>query len=103
MNYFDLYSSYPDRTIAAAWDSQVKEADNTWLANTLTEHGDDLFTRFAAYYAELRALPRSARRALQRRIASSTELASILPEYLHQPRPRHLHRLPRPLAAPPPL
>ena len=29
MNYFDLYSSYPDRTIAAAWDSQVKEADNT--------------------------------------------------------------------------
>ena len=37
MNYFDLYSSYPDRTIAAAWDSQVKEADNTpWLAGTLT-------------------------------------------------------------------
>ena len=27
MNYFDLYSSYPDHTIAAAWDSQVKEAD----------------------------------------------------------------------------
>ena len=25
MNYFDLYSSYPDRTIAAAWDSQVKK------------------------------------------------------------------------------
>ena len=35
MNYFDLYSSYPDRTIAAAWDSQVKEADTTpWLAGT---------------------------------------------------------------------
>ena len=40
MNYFDLYSSYPDRTIAAAWDSQVKEADKTpWLAGTLTMRG----------------------------------------------------------------
>jgi hypothetical protein len=67
MNYFDLYSSYPDRTIAAAWDSQVKEADKTpWLAGTLNECGDELFARFAACYAELRALPRSARRALQR-------------------------------------
>ena len=65
MNYFDLYSSYPDRTIAAAWDSQVKEADTTpWL----TECGGELFARFAACYAELRALPRSARRALQRRL-----------------------------------
>ena len=37
MNYFDLYSSYPDRTIAAAWDSRVKEADNIpWLTDTLT-------------------------------------------------------------------
>ena len=32
MNYFDLYSSYPDRTIAAAWDSQIKEADNDSMA-----------------------------------------------------------------------
>jgi hypothetical protein len=69
MNYFDLYSSYPDRTIAAAWDSQVKEADNAWLASTLTECGGELFARFAACYAELRALPRSARRALQRQLA----------------------------------
>ena len=83
MNYFDLYSSYPDRTIAAAWDSQVREADKTpWLAGTLTECGDELFARFAACYAELRALPRGARRALQRRLARSVELAAILPEYL---------------------
>ena len=87
MNYFDLYSSYPDRTIAAAWDSQVKEADKTpWLADTLTECGDELFARFAACYAELRALPRSARRALQRQLARSSELAAILPEYLQQRR-----------------
>ena len=48
----------------------------------LTECGGELFARFAACYAELRALPRSARRALQRRLARSAELAAILPEYL---------------------
>ena len=63
MNYLDLYSSYPDHTIAAAWDSQVKEVDKTsWLAETKA-YGDELFARFAACYADLRALPRSARRA----------------------------------------
>ena len=94
MNYFDLYSSYPDRTIAAAWDSQVKEADNTpWLAGTLTECGDELFARFAACYAELRALPRSARRALQRQLARSSELAAILPEYLQHGGRRLQHRM----------
>ena len=41
----------------------------------------ELFARFAACYADLRALPRSARRALQRRIARSSELGAILPEY----------------------
>ncbi|HSE87086.1 MAG TPA: choice-of-anchor Q domain-containing protein [Candidatus Binatia bacterium] len=94
MNYFDLYLSYPDRTIAAAWDSQIKEADNTpWLGGTLTECGDELFARFAACYAELRALPRSARRALQRRLAHSTELAAILPQYLQQGGRRLQHRM----------
>jgi hypothetical protein len=94
MNYFDLYSSYPDRTITAAWDSQVKEADNTpWLAGTLTECGDELFVRFAACYAELSALPRSARRALQRQLARSSELAAILPEYLQQGGRRLQHRM----------
>jgi hypothetical protein len=94
MNYSDLYSSYPDRTIAAAWDSQMKEADKTqWLADTLTECGGELFTRFAACYAELRALPRSARRALQREIARSSELAMISPEYLQQGGRRLQHRM----------
>src|SRR5262249_11161341 len=93
MNYFDLYSSYPDRTIAAAWESQVKEADNTWLAGTLSKCGDDLFARFAACYADLRALPRSARRALQRQLARSSELAAILPEYLQHGGRRLQHRM----------
>ena len=90
MNYFDQYSSYPDHTIAAAWDSQVKEADTTpWL----TDCGGELFARFATCYAELRALPRSARRALQRQLARSRELATILPEYLQHGGRRLQHRM----------
>src|SRR4029434_5820275 len=101
MNYFDLYSSYPDRTIAAAWDSQVKEADNNpWLACTLTECGGYVCARFAACYAELRALPRGARRALQRQIARSGELAAILPEYLQHRGRRLQHRMAWSLAGP---
>ena len=139
MNYFDLYSSYPDHTIAVAWDSQVgdgvaipfmvrephhgrdrfvvnsntypfalstskgseriatpslKEKDKTpWLADTLTECGDELFARFAACYAELRALPRRARRALQRQLARSSDIAAILPEYLQHGGRRLQHRM----------
>src|SRR4030095_10167258 len=92
MNCFDIYSSYPDRTIAAAWDSQVKEADQTpWLANTLTECGGELFARFSETYADLRALPRGARRSLQRQLARSAELPAIWPDYLQQGA-RRLHR-----------
>jgi hypothetical protein len=95
MNYFDPCSSHPDRTIAAVWDSQVKEADNaSWLADTLMQCGGDLFSNFAICYAELRALPRSARRALQRRLARSNELAAaVLPEYLQQGGRRLQHRM----------
>src|SRR5215469_18198865 len=90
MNYLNLPSSYPDPTIAAAWDSQVKEADKTpWLADC----GDELFARFAACYADLRALPRAARRALQRQLARSSELAAILPEYLQHGGRRLQHRM----------
>ncbi len=94
MNYFDLYSSYPDHTIAAAWDSQVKEADkNPWLSEALKQYGDELFARFAACYADLRALPRGARRSLQRRIARSGKLAAILPEYFQQGGRRLQHKM----------
>lgn len=94
MNYFDLYTSYPDRTIAAAWNTQVKEADQTpWLAGALMECGDELFARFAAFYAELRTLPRSTRRALQRQLARSSELAAILPQYLQHGGRRLQHRM----------
>ncbi len=58
MNYFDLYSSYPDPTIAAAWDSQVKEVDKTsWLAEKLATRESELFARFAACYADCALCP----------------------------------------------
>jgi hypothetical protein len=94
MNYFDLYSSYSDSTIAAAWESQVKEVEKTSRhAEELAMRESELCARFAACYAELRALPRGARRALQRRIARSNELAAILPEYLRRGGRRLQHRM----------
>jgi Putative Ig domain len=94
MNYFDLYSSYPDHAISAAWDSQIKQANKTsWIAETLNRRANELFPRFAACYAELRALPRGARRSLQRRLARSSELAAVLPEYLKQGGRRLQHRM----------
>jgi len=62
MNYLDLYSSYLDRTIAEAWDSQIKEASKApWISETLNRRGNELFQRFAVCYVELRALPRRLR------------------------------------------
>jgi len=78
MNYFDLYPSYSDHSIAAAWDSQVQEADETpWFAEILRSRGTELFPHFAACYAELRALPRATRRALQREAARSIDFMRI--------------------------
>ena len=94
MNYLDLYSSYPDHTIAAAWDSQVKEADkNPWLNEALKQYGDELFARFAACYAELRGLPRGVRRRLQRRLARSRDFGANLPECLLQSGQELQHRM----------
>jgi hypothetical protein len=76
MNYFQPYSLPLDETIVAAWDSQVVQAAETpWLAQALATQSADLFPRFAACYAQLRALPRGARRALQRQLARSREVA----------------------------
>lgn len=82
MNYFDL-CSYPDRTIVAAWKSQVDEAERTpELADAVKRGGPHLFSSFSRYYAELQALPRSGRRALQRRIANSDALLPFRPTCL---------------------
>lgn len=44
--------------------------------------GPHLFSSFSRYYAELQALPRSGRRALQRRIANSDDLLPFRPTCL---------------------
>src|SRR4030095_11798521 len=83
MNYLDLYSSYPDHSINAAWEAQVTEAAQTsWLKELLLRRSSELFPRFAACYKGLRALPRNARRELQHRIACSSHLTEIFPELL---------------------
>jgi hypothetical protein len=75
MNYFDLYSSYPDHAVTAAWESQLTDAAETpWLEKLLLERAGEFFPRFATCYRELRALPRGTRRKLQRRLAQSDSL-----------------------------
>jgi hypothetical protein len=82
INYFQSYTFSADETMIAAWDSQVAQAARTpRLAETLAAQSSDLFRRFAARYAELRALPRGSRRALQRRLARSSDLANIPAEW----------------------
>ncbi len=94
MNYFDPYPCFPNQTTISAWDSgRATLARTPRLTAVFEKSGGVLFPRFAACYAELRALPRSARRALQRRIARSSELAAILPEYLQQRGRRLQHRM----------
>jgi len=94
MNYFDPYPLSPDQTSIASSDSEFAALDHTpRLAEVLEKCGTHLFPRFAACYAEMRALPRSARRGLQRRIARSSELAALLPEYLQQGGRRLQHRM----------
>jgi hypothetical protein len=94
MNYLDLYSSHPDRIITSAWDSQLKKAGkNPWLNEALRRCGDELFARFAECYAELRGLPRGARRKLQRRLACSSTVSAVLPRYLRQGGRRLQHKL----------
>jgi hypothetical protein len=82
MNYCQPYVLSPDETIVAAWDCQLTQAgEDPCLAEALAHAGNGLFQRFATCYAQLRALPRGARRALQRQLARSQELAAIPPEW----------------------
>ncbi len=52
MNYFQPYSLPADQAILAAWDSQLAECPE--LVTALTKRRE-MFPRFVAYYAQLRA------------------------------------------------
>src|SRR5262249_45424184 len=57
----------------AAWDSQlVQAAEEPWFKQLAQR---DLRPIFVKYYSELSALPRGARRSLQRKLTASRELA----------------------------
>jgi polymorphic membrane protein len=82
MDYFRSTSIASDSGIVAAWDSQVAAAaELPSLRQILSERGAELFPEFSRRYAEIRALPRSARRALQRKLAASRDLANIPAEW----------------------
>ena len=93
MNYFNPYPLCVDNTVTTAWQSQIAEAAKTpSLAELLAQRGGELFPRFASAYTDLRALPRGARRALQRRLAHSRELSAVLQEWLQQQSGRALQQ-----------
>src|ERR1051326_4220117 len=78
MNYFQSYSLPADAGVVAAWDSEIARAKEVPpLARLIAERGAELYPEFVKRYAEVRALPRSARRALQKRLAKSRDLAAI--------------------------
>ncbi|HTM10899.1 MAG TPA: hypothetical protein VL754_21145 [Verrucomicrobiae bacterium] len=83
MNYLQPYmAASADQTVLSAWDTQVAHAPEApWLDRLLIERGSEIFAEFSARYNELRALPRSARRALQRSLARSRELTTVPAEW----------------------
>jgi hypothetical protein len=81
MNYFQPYSLPADQAVLAAWDSQLAELAECPALVTALATQRELFPRFAAHYARLRALPRGTRRALHRKLARAREVISIQPEW----------------------
>jgi hypothetical protein len=93
VNYFNPYPFCVDDTVTTAWKSQVAEAAHTpWLEKWLVERANELVPVFVAAYRELHALPRSARRAVQRQLSRSAELRDFLRQSTHQPLAAELQR-----------
>src|SRR5690348_10542085 len=74
MDYSRSYSLPAEYAIVAAWDSQVASVAEIASLRCLLAERVELFPEFAKRYAELLALPRGARRVLQRRLARSSGL-----------------------------
>lgn len=78
MNYFQAYTVSLDDTIVAAWDSQVAELIQTpGFGDLAAAERVKLLPRFAEYYARLRAMPRGARRAFERKLARRCRRAAL--------------------------
>ena len=62
-------TSILESDVVAAWQEQIAAAQQRpGLLPELLRRRDELLPRFAAYYTQLRALPRRVRRALQRQL-----------------------------------
>ncbi len=73
-----LQYSY-EAEVVAAWREQLAEAaEKPWLASVLLEHGERILRRFVHFYQRLRALPRRARRHIQRKLALGLGAAALL-------------------------
>ena|GEM_PF-5355723 len=68
-----LWSSSNGRSLWQRWQRRRSKARLTraWLWQTLLEQGPEGRALFSSYYAQLQALPRYTRRALQGRLAQS--------------------------------
>ncbi len=65
--------------VVAAWREQLAEAaEKPWLAGVLLKHGERILRRFVHFYQRLRALPRSLRRYIQRKLALGLGAAALL-------------------------
>ena len=73
MYYFSPCPLPADESVVSAWDSELRRIKTPWIEQLLAEQGQELFQRFTSSYNELRALPRNARRALQRKLARSED------------------------------
>jgi hypothetical protein len=67
-------------------------AEMPWLAEVLAPRVSDLLPRVARCHAELLGLPRRTRRACQRQLARSADLAAILVDWSFRPVGRALQR-----------
>jgi hypothetical protein len=81
MKYFQSYTPAADAAIFSAWDSELCKPENSWLREILSQRRDEVLERFVAQYKAISAMPRSARRALQRRLAHARDLTGISLEY----------------------
>src|SRR6185369_17435073 len=81
MDYFRSHSLSSDDGIVAAWESVAGTAEIPSLRQLIAQRGAELFPEFSRRYTEVKLLPRSARRALQRSLANSRELANVPAEW----------------------
>ena len=82
-----------NETTLHAWQSEIaRSAQTPWLAQALAARVTDLLPRVARCHTQLRTLPRRTRRAWQRQLARSSDLAAILEEWSQRRAGRALQR-----------